>query len=728
MATKWRGKRIILLFCMVMTIGFSSLLSFYSYSQLLLTKNYFESQSFQSYVGEWSQYIAFTELSGITEEEVKEKIVVTEEEILEHRYRYGSLSEQLINIKGQYEDRIEEAAAMGDEALVKVLTEERDTKLEDIQLNFESDEHVEAKIRKEKEQAIESYFEEKEYDYENFLPYKDSFVYYFESNKTGEVYTNLPNNEEIKAETMHYIKEMKMTSDEFHFYDDLGIESPSPTEVFVGKIGVPKSLSSSNELMEQYEQEQMLRTGLFAYTIFSFCWLFIGFFMLWKSKTVRGAINSWSVGYEKLPIDVRIVAFIGMSIVAFVLSLLVKPYMIPLRMEGIVAFVGASVLWAFTFVQFILLLKSTSINNLSKQWQNAIMYKIAKWGVRVLLQLKDAFRNAFLNWKTGTQMLLLLGAIYALGVLLGMAFISPFHLLFYLILIGVVGIPVVKVLMTQVGYLNKIAEKTEALANGQKGKELSIEGQSIFASIARHIAALEEAVKKSQKVQAKSERLKTELITNVSHDLRTPLTSVITYTELLKKEGLSEEERAAYVEIIDRKSKRLKVLIDDLFEVSKMTSGNIELTKERVDLNQLLHQSLAEYDEWINESNLQFRIKTAEKPVYAYVDGQKLWRVFDNLIGNILKYSLEHSRVYIQLQQVENQAMMTFKNVSKYELSENLDELLERFKRGDESRHTEGSGLGLAIAKSIIDLHEGQLDIEMDGDLFKVVVVLNSVE
>ena len=242
--------------------------------------------------------------------------------------------------------------------------------------------------------------------------------------------------------------------------------------------------------------------------------------------------------------------------------------------------------------------------------------------------------------------------------------------------------------------------------------------------LARNINTLKYGVKTSKKVAVKSERLKTELITNVSHDLRTPLTSIITYTELLKTPDLPNEDREAYIQIIDRKSKRLKVLIDDLFEVSKMASGNMELVKERADLVQLLQQSLAEHDEAIQKSGLQFRIANLEKPIVAVVDGQKLWRVFDNLIGNILKYALENTRVYISMSDSPEQVVISFKNVTKYELSENIDELFERFKRGDTSRHTEGSGLGLAIAKSIVDLHDGHLDIEVDGDLFKVTIYL----
>ena len=163
--------------------------------------------------------------------------------------------------------------------------------------------------------------------------------------------------------------------------------------------------------------------------------------------------------------------------------------------------------------------------------------------------------------------------------------------------------------------------------------------------------ALKYGVKTSKKVAVKSERLKTELITNVSHDLRTPLTSIITYTELLKTPNLLEEDGEVYIQIIDRKSKRLKVLIDDLFEASKMASGNVELVKERAGvIVQLLQQSLAEHDEAIQKSGLQFRISGLEKPIISLVDGQKLWRVFDNLIGNILKYSLEHTESIFRCQ------------------------------------------------------------------------------
>ncbi|NLY79111.1 MAG: GHKL domain-containing protein [Lysinibacillus sp.] len=170
----------------------------------------------------------------------------------------------------------------------------------------------------------------------------------------------------------------------------------------------------------------------------------------------------------------------------------------------------------------------------------------------------------------------------------------------------------------------------------------------------------------------------------------------------------------------------MKTLIEDLFEVSKMSSGNIELHRERIDLTQLLQQAIGEHKESFEKANLDLRVTLPEKSLYAFVDGQKWWRVIDNLIGNALKYSLEGTRVYVALKKVGSIAELSVKNISNYELGDNVEELTERFKRADESRHTEGSGLGLAIAQSIVDLHHGKMVINVDGDLFKVVVTVEA--
>lgn len=313
------------------------------------------------------------------------------------------------------------------------------------------------------------------------------------------------------------------------------------------------------------------------------------------------------------------------------------------------------------------------------------------------------------------------------GIGLGGALLIPSLFLIYIPLFMFIFLPSMFVYFKRMGYLNKVMKQTEAMAAGELTTAVEVHGES---PIARHAATLNDVrkgIEHSVKEQAKSERLKTELITNVSHDLRTPLTSIITYTDLLKNSDLTGEEREKYVDILDKKSQRLKTLIEDLFEVSKMASGNIEITTQQVDLAQMLQQAVAEHDEDFKAAALDLRMTIQDQPIFAQVDGQKWWRVIDNLLNNARKYSLAGTRVYVTLKNVKGVSELTIKNVAKYELSENIEELTERFKRADESRHTEGSGLGLAIAQSIVDLHGGQLLLEVDGDLFKVTVKVNTM-
>ena len=231
---------------------------------------------------------------------------------------------------------------------------------------------------------------------------------------------------------------------------------------------------------------------------------------------------------------------------------------------------------------------------------------------------------------------------------------------------------------------------------------------------------LDAAVEKS----LKDERLKTELITNVSHDLKTPLTSIINYIDLLKRENIQPETAMDYVNILDKKSQRLKVLIEDLFEASKAASGAMELNIAKIDIGQLLKQALGENDERFKDSNLNVKLNVPEEKIFINGDGKRLYRVFENLISNIVKYSLSNTRVYIDMYKEEKEVIIVMRNISAYELSFDTNEITNRFKRGDSSRSTEGSGLGLAIAKSIVELHGGSFNIEVDGDLFKSIIRL----
>ena len=216
--------------------------------------------------------------------------------------------------------------------------------------------------------------------------------------------------------------------------------------------------------------------------------------------------------------------------------------------------------------------------------------------------------------------------------------------------------------------------------------------------------------------------MKTELITNVSHDLKTPLTAIITYVNLLKNPGINEEERLSYVETLDQKTQRLKVLIEDLFEVSKAQSGNINMNFMDVDVVSLMKQVRLEMEDQIADSGLVFRWNLPEEKVIINLDGQRTYRVFVNLINNILKYSMPNSRVFIDIVPNNGIVQICFRNISLAELDFDVDRLTDRFVRGDESRNTEGSGLGLAIAKSFVELQHGTFKIDVDGDLFKATI------
>ena len=220
----------------------------------------------------------------------------------------------------------------------------------------------------------------------------------------------------------------------------------------------------------------------------------------------------------------------------------------------------------------------------------------------------------------------------------------------------------------------------------------------------------------------KSERCKTELITNVSHDIKTPLTSIINYVDLLEKEDLHNETAQEYLEVLDRQSGRLKKLIEDLIEASKASTGNLPVHLEKLEAGIFMTQTVGEFEEKTKAAGLDLVIEKPDTPVYIMADSRHFWRVIDNLMNNICKYAQNGTRVYINLEVKEAQVSITFRNTSKYPLNISSEELMERFVRGDESRNTEGSGLGLSIANSLMDLMGGTFRLYVDGDLFKVVL------
>lgn len=274
----------------------------------------------------------------------------------------------------------------------------------------------------------------------------------------------------------------------------------------------------------------------------------------------------------------------------------------------------------------------------------------------------------------------------------------------------------------------KVREGVSLVRQGDLTHQIDLGDERFFAGLADDVNSIADGLHNAVESELKSERMKSELITNVSHDIRTPLTSIITYADLLQKEGLESPNASRYCQVIGQKAQRLKMLTDDLFEVSKAASGNIQVDLAPVELCSLIRQGMGELSDKMEQSGLDFRIHLPAQGVWVKADGKLLWRVVENLLSNVFKYAMPSSRVYLDVEEQEGKAAFTVKNISAYELNVDPSELMERFKRGDASRHSEGNGLGLAIAKNLVELQGGAFTITVDGDLFKATVSLEKIQ
>ncbi len=268
--------------------------------------------------------------------------------------------------------------------------------------------------------------------------------------------------------------------------------------------------------------------------------------------------------------------------------------------------------------------------------------------------------------------------------------------------------------------LGLLVAHIEKVKNGDMETKLRVAPDADIYLATQNLNSIQEGMSLAVSEKVRSERMKVDLITNVSHDLKTPLTSIVSYVELLSKEENLPEHVNDYVAILAQKTERLKNLIQDLFDLSKATSDNMALDMEKIDLARLINQALADMQEPMDDSGLAFRVNVPDEPVYIASDGKKLYRVLQNLISNTLKYSLLGSRVFVDLTVLGKEAVVTIKNTANYEMDFDEDEILQRFTRGDRSRSTEGSGLGLSIAQSFTEACGGRFAIKIDGDLFKV--------
>ncbi|MBZ1329338.1 sensor histidine kinase [Clostridium botulinum] len=637
--------------------------------------------------------------------------------------------EQLTNLKLFYEDMIRNSqedignkyisilsavAQSDDKDKFTKLTQEKNKELKEVE---KENTKTEAELRK--EIALWSYN-----DYKNIkkaIESKKEIKYYIKNNLTKEVYTNLAPKTNIDS----YIKNNSIYSISFPLKSDNTknfLETNNLLNSFnwEGNIIITKDFNSSGYISKNYNYYNSIRGRLIKEIIVDISSLIMGIIILiiFKRRNYLESpmLNKVKGIYNNIPLDLKLFIFILYTAIMGSYLINLSFFYKPLGINHfiIITLISIYILYFIFNIKYAIELKKDK-NKFLIQCKGSFINK-----------LLNAFINSNLNKNIKLKIILIMILSALLGVFILLVLVLFLHdTVIASILTIIYIILLIRYLFKKANYLNEILKATKDISHGNLDYVLKENDRGILGKIAHNINNMKDGYKKSLEEQVKSQRLKTELITNVSHDLKTPLTSIINYIDLLKKEDLSKDEINGYISVLDRKSKRLKSLIEDLFEASKMSSGAVELNIEKINVTALLKQSLGEFEEKITKSSLELKFKYDNNKTYANLDGKKTWRVFENLINNIIKYSQPNTRVYIDLIETNTKIIITMKNISRYEMDFSADEIFERFKRGDKARNTDGSGLGLAIAKSISELQGGSLNIIIDGDLFKVIVEFN---
>ena len=442
-------------------------------------------------------------------------------------------------------------------------------------------------------------------------------------------------------------------------------------------------------------------------------------FLIWAAGWKRGAEGPALSRWDRVPLEFYAVA-------AAILLYLLLPWCLQSLRNFLYDFQAASLVWSVIFaflaglaLLFVLLSFSTRLKVKDPPWWKTILTtRLCRWA---LLYLRD-----FLRWGRETAAMVpgiwrYVLAITGLGLLELLLFFLPFLTGHYatLVLFPLVNLFVLAAFI-RIGWdLRLLLDAGRRLAEGELSHQLDTKKlRWLFREHGEHLNAIGQGMNRAVERELRAERMRTELITNVSHDIKTPLTSIVNYVDLLQKPHDADQEKE-YLEVLSRQSGRLKRLTEDLVEASKASAGAMEVHLERRDLTELLRQALGEYAGRLAAAQVEPVLQLPAGPLWADVDGRLLWRAMDNLLSNAAKYALPGTRLYCQAEQESEEAVIRFKNVSREPLDVAPEELMERFVRGDASRSTEGSGLGLNIAQSLAKLQGGRLELHTDGDLFK---------
>ncbi len=558
--------------------------------------------------------------------------------------------------------------------------------------------------------------------------YRDKNVRYeAEDIETGEIIESNYNNEE-------YIAFSEMTDYEWiarEQTDDFGnvyqVSEPVPKATV--KIYIPQKMEKSDIFSvtaSLVEFGYPLKYGMIFIAVIS---LALSIVLLCYLFCAAGHVKGGEIkcnAFDKLPFDI-LFATVAVCIMLGLIGVYEMRFNDPLTI--ILLFIVGSVgyfLGLGTMLSFATRIKTGTL------LKNTLIYKILKFLFGCIKKLWKFAKNVISGIPFVIKWILLFAAflVFCLFSAFFVFFIFEYMSEFLggLLICGAVAALIAAVVYVLV-ILGRIKAGSEKISSGDLEYKINTDYMfGDFKSFAESLNNISNGLQSNINERMKSERFKTVLITNVSHDIKTPLTSIINYVDLIKREKTDNETISNYVDVLYRQSSRLKKLVEDLVEASKASTGNLPVNLTECDITVLLSQTIAEFEENLQKSELIPVLNVCDGGVKVLADGRHLWRVFDNLMNNVCKYALPGTRVYIDVKKENGKATVTFRNISKYQLNISADELMERFVRGDSSRNTEGSGLGLSIARSLAELQGGRLDLAVDGDLFKAAVIFDAIK
>lgn len=570
---------------------------------------------------------------------------------------------------------------------------------------------------------VESYYEDK------------NVLYYIENTHTGEITSNFEGQDYIAAySTSEFvIRYINKFDGSFYDNDDVNYDSENgyyyhyatnievyeTTQKAEFTIYIPRDMQFTDRF---FLVDKLITVG--------YNNRYILIFTAVLSLALCIVIYSYlfiSVGHRSNNADIKVAMLNNvpadiLSVIVFLIFL----YGIWLLTElyGLVVTValGSLILVALYFVALWYLLSIAVQAKTRTLFNHTFLY----WIFKKLAKIASVIKHIYKNFATVYKVAMVIGAFLAFELIfMGLNAYENDNLIIGWIIISVIA--AIILLLAAVAF-QKVKQGGEKIVTGDLDNK--IDTTYMFGDIkdfAESLNNINQGLQTAIDDKMKSERFKTELITNVSHDIKTPLTSIVNYVDLIKKEDCDNQKINEYIEVLDRQSNRLKKLIEDLVEASKAQTGNLSVELTKCNLSVLINQAVGEFSERLEAKNLQIVQSVENQELHIMADGRRLWRVFDNLLNNICKYAMSGTRVYIDLICDNGKAVITFRNISELPINAAADELTERFVRGDRSRNTEGSGLGLSIAKSLTELQNGSFEISTDGDLFKAKITFDII-